>query len=159
MKKATLLTATLIFMVSVVAVAAQTFAPAPVVIDTKPLIEQLVPYVVALAGAVITAIGGIAVAWFNQWAKKHGVEIDDSHRDALLQSLKNVAAGGIAKGAVKIEENGKVTIPPGILSDMAKDIIENRAPDAVGHFALTPEQVEQKIVEQIPQIMTPGASK
>lgn len=131
---------------------------APVVIDTRPLVEQLVPYIIAVAGSVITVLGTLAVGAINKWGRAHGLQIDDSNRDALLASLRNGASGLIAAGAVRVEANGKINVSPGLVSSLAKDIVENRAPDAVQHFGLTPDQVGQKIVEQMPQILAAPAT-
>lgn len=127
-------------------------ATAQIVISAKPFIESLQPYIISAAGGVIIALGGMLVSIFNKWGKKYGLEIDAQQRDALIASAKNVAAGAIASGDVLIEDNGKITLPPGVMAAMVKDVIETRAPDAVAHFGLTPADVEKRISEQVPQV-------
>lgn len=131
--------------------------PVDVTISAKPLIEQIQPYIVSAVGAVITAVALFAVSIINKAGKKYGFEIDAAARDSVISSAKNAAGGLIAKGAVIIENSGKITLPDGLLAQAAKEIIEKRAPDAVAQLSMKPADVEKRIVEQIGQITAPTA--
>ncbi len=109
------------------------------------------------AGTLIMAVVGMGVNVFNKWGAKYGLEIDAHNRDAIASAAKNVAAGAIAKGLAVVGDNGKMTLPAGVLASLAKEVVEKRAPDAVAHFSLTPDDVAQRIIEQLPQVAATAA--
>lgn len=129
-----------------------------VTIEARPVVEALLPYILSAVGAVIVAVGGLAITVINKFGKRVGFEIDQQARDSLLASANNAAAGLIAKGAVKIEENGKITVPDNLLTQVAKEIVEKRAPDSIKQLDVKPEDVKNRIIEQVAKITAPVAS-
>lgn len=119
-------------------------------IPVKELIDALLPYIVALIGTIITGLGGLITWWFK---KKFNIDIDQSHRNAWQQSAQNAAGALLAKGAVAIAPDGKVTVKS---EEMAKvvNIVIARVPDAIKHFGFTPEDVQHLIEAKIPQVIT-----
>lgn len=140
--------------------------PAPVVNVTPPVVNVpaaptqggvidigqalgpfLQPYVNAVVGSLLTAL----VSWVLLILKnKFNVQIDESNRNALVTALKNQAGSLIADGFVKVEANGKVTVPNQALAEAANEVM-GVIPDAAARLGFTPDYVAKRIVDTIPQ--------
>ncbi|WP_319532871.1 hypothetical protein [uncultured Cohaesibacter sp.] len=115
------------------------FADELYTIDTRPFIDFLLPYLEpVVVGVAMAGLGFIA----RLLQKYVGVEVDEKHRAALAQ----IAASKLQQLAVE-----KVTASAPsyytkhqILGVIAK-YIEERGPQAVKHFGLTPEALEAYI--------------
>lgn len=121
-------------------------------INFAGLVEALLPLAQSAALALIT-IAGSWLAWLLK--KKFGIEVDAGMRDALETGLKNQASSLIARGAVSLE--GKSIKVDNAALARSVDIIANKAvPGAVKHFGLTPQAIQAKILDAVPQ--APGMS-
>lgn len=119
-------------------------------IDIKPLIDGLLPYIVSTIGGIIVLIGGLLTVWLKQ---KFNIDIDQKHRDAWQQSAQNAAGALLARGAVKIEESGKISVQSEAMASVVNTVME-RVPDAIKHFGFTPNDIQNLIVAKIPQVVT-----
>jgi len=107
----------------------------------------LVPYVVAVIGALISAAVGWLVYLVN---KKLGLSIDDSLRDSLQTAAAN-AAGLVLAGLGSRLSGMTLDVRSALVADAVNYVLK-AAPDAVAHFGLTPEAVAQKILALLPQV-------
>jgi len=83
-----------------------TAAATGTVAATGPLIDGLLPYIIAAVGGLISVVGTVVAVWLKQ---KFNIEIEAKDREAWQQSATNAAGALIARGAVKIEEGtGKI---------------------------------------------------
>lgn len=120
-------------------------------IDLKPLIDGLVPYIVAAVGGVITVLGGLLTLWLKQ---KFNIDVDAKYREAWQQSATNAAGDLIARGAVKIEQaTGRLVIENKDMATVINTVIA-RVPDAVKHFGLTPDDIRTTVIAKVPQVLT-----
>ncbi len=108
--------------------------------------EAAGPYVDAIVQAVLAALIGWAALRFQQAT---GIKIDGEHRAALTTFLQNQAGSLIADGKVKVA-GLKVQVNDEALANAANSAL-SRIPDAMKAFGLTPETIEKKIVDAIPQ--------
>lgn len=127
-------------------------------VDLKPLIDGLLPYIIAAVGGLITVIGSVVALWLKQ---KFNIEIEAKDREAFQQSAMNAAGALIARGAVAVEEStGKMVISSGELAKVANTVSE-RVPDAIKRLGITPDQVQSLVMAKLPQVLTgatPGAT-
>lgn len=111
-------------------------------IDLDPFIAEVMPYLLALFGAVITA----AVAWttkkLNDWT---GINIEAKHREALQSALLNGARAIMVKYT-----------PQGMKIDIANapiregvEFVLSSVPDAVKYFGLTPDEIEKHLMPKL----------
>lgn len=106
----------------------------------------LEPYINAAVNALIVAF----VGWLGMILKnKFNVSIDEGHRDALVTALQNQAGSLIADGAVKME-GAKITVPDKALAQSANEIMAV-IPDAAKRLGFTPEYLQKRILDMIPQ--------
>lgn len=120
-------------------------------VDIKPLIDGLLPYIIAAVGGLISVIGTVVAVWLKQ---KFNIEIEAKDREAWQQSATNAAGALIARGAVKVEEGtGKIVITNADLAHVAS-IVAERVPDAIRRLGVTPEQVQSMIIAKVPQVLT-----
>jgi hypothetical protein len=122
-------------------------------IDVKPLIETVRDLLIALVAGFTTV--GVPLL-FLRLRKKWGVDIDVGEQNKVQSALTNIAAQLIARGAVQVSENGRITVQNADLARAANTVI-GRVPDAMAHFNLTPEQVQQRIIEKLPQVLNTPA--
>lgn len=119
--------------------------------DYGPLITQLQPYIVTAAGTLIT----IAVGYIARVAKKRwNIDVDQAHLTSFETTVTNVASEAIAKGLVRVEQNGRVTIPDNTMGSLIK-AVSDRAPGAVEYLqqkGLTPEVIADRIKGKVTQI-------
>ena len=106
----------------------------------------LVEIVNGTIAAGITAL----VGWVLMTVKaKFNIEIEAKHREALTAFLQRQASSLVARGAVKVQ---------GIKIEVASDAVAVAAntalhaiPDALKYFGLTPEALQKRIVDMLPQ--------
>jgi len=107
----------------------------------------LAPYFNALVNALILGF----VSWLGVVLKnKFDISIDEGSRNALVTALQNQAGSLIADGLVKIEQNGKITVPSQNLVESANEIM-GVIPDAATRLGFTPDYLVKRIVDTIPQ--------
>lgn len=106
----------------------------------------LQPYVDEIVNALILGAVGWVVSMIH---KKTGIQIDESHRDALVRALQNQAGSLIADGFVKVS-GAKITVDNKALAESANEVLAV-VPDAVEHFGLKPDYIAKRIVDIIPQ--------
>lgn len=119
-------------------------------IPTKEIIDALLPYIIAAIGGIITVMGGVVTAWLK---RKWNIDIDQKHRDAWQQAAQNAAGALLARGAVSIQQGGRVTVDNAEMAKVINTVI-GRVPDAIKHFGFEPDDVQNLIVAKIPQVMT-----
>lgn len=119
-------------------------------IDIKPLIDGLLPYIVSALGGIIVLIGGLITTWLK---RKWNIDIDQAHRNAWQQAAQNAAGALIAKGAVKIEGNGTVSVKSAEMAQVINTVAQ-RVPEAIAHFGFTPDDIQHLIVAKIPQVIS-----
>jgi hypothetical protein len=121
---------------------AQAVASPATTVNFDPFIAEIMPYVLALASAVIAA----GVAWItrkvHQWT---GINIEAKHREALQSALTNGARAAI----------GRYT-PGGVAFDMKSvpiklgvDFVLHSVPDAVKHFGLSEADIEKHLMPKL----------
>lgn len=99
----------------------------------------------AVTGAIAALIGWLCVVAKN----KFNIDIEAQYRDALTTFLNRQASSLIAAGAVKL--NGiKVEVSSQALADAANMALQH-IPDALSYFGLTPQKIQQMIVDLIPK--------
>ena len=111
----------------------------------------------AVTGGLVEVINGAVAAgitalvgWVLMTVKnKFHIEIEAKHREALEAFLKRQASSLVARGAVKVQ---------GIKIEVASDAVAVAAntalhaiPDALKFFGLTPEALQKRIVDMLPQ--------
>lgn len=111
----------------------------------------------AVTGGVVELINGAIAAgitalvgWVLMTVKaKFNVEIEAKHREALTAFLQRQASSLVARGAVKVQ---------GVKIEVASDAVAVAAntalhaiPDALKFFGLTPEALQKRIVDMLPQ--------
>jgi hypothetical protein len=104
------------------------------------------PYIDAAVNAIILAF----VGWLGVILKnKFNISIDQGHRDALVTALQNQAGSLIADGVVKME-GAKITVPDKALAQSANEIM-SVIPDAAKRLGFTPDYLQKRILDTIPQ--------
>ncbi len=119
-------------------------------IPTKQFIDALMPYIVSAVGGLITVLGTLLTVWLKQ---KWNIDVDQAHRDAWQQSAQNAAGALLARGAVKIEDSGKITVQSEAMANAVNTVMA-RVPGAIAHFGFTPNDIQNLIVAKIPQVVT-----
>lgn len=103
----------------------------------------------AIAGAVSAVIAAL-IGWLAMIAKnKFNIEIEKAHRDALTQFLQRQASSLVADGAVRLQ-GLKIEVSNAALAGVANTAI-HAIPDAMKFFGLTPEALQKRIVDLLPQ--------
>ncbi|WP_424630048.1 hypothetical protein [Bradyrhizobium sp. SYSU BS000235] len=132
---------------AVLCVAVSSAARADTTIAVGDIWSDVVPYIVAAIGAVITFL----VGWvLNLLKTKLGVSIDDSMR-ASLQTAATNAAGLVLNQLGNQLQGVKVDVKSALIADAVNYVIK-AAPDAIAHFGLTPDAIAQKILALLPQV-------
>lgn len=108
--------------------------------------DWLQPYINALIEAALTGLGSW-VLWVLK--TKFNITIDAQQADAVRKAVTTQANALVAGGLVKMQ-GLTVTVDNAALADAANRILAN-VPDAVEHFGLTPDQLQDKLVAMIPQ--------
>jgi hypothetical protein len=148
-----------LFALASAAALAQAPAPTPTTnVDLHPVADALLPYVVAAVGALITAVVGIAVKLLNGFSTriedklnvKWGLEIDQAHATALNQALVAAAGGVIQRLGAEGSMSVKVSDP--IIREFAQRTAD-AVPAAMKHMNLTPQDLAQRILNRIPQVL------
>ena len=119
-------------------------------IPTKAFIDAIMPYIVSAVGGIISVIGVLLATWLKQ---KWNIDIDQNHRDAWQQSAQNAAGSLLARGAVKIEDSGAITVKSEAMANAVNTVMQ-RVPQAIAHFGFTPNDIQNLIVAKIPQVIS-----
>lgn len=123
------------------------FLSTPVLAATIELgaaLGSLEPYVNTAVSIGITMLVGFILFILKS---KFNIEIDAGHRDTLLVFAQNQAAALVAKGAVKVK-GAKIEVDNVLLASLANTALA-KAPDALNHFGLSPEKMQERIVAEI----------
>ncbi|WP_025036144.1 hypothetical protein [Bradyrhizobium sp. DOA9] len=100
-------------------------------------------------GAVAAGITAL-VAWVAMVIKnKFNIDIEAKHREALTAFLNRQASSLVAKGAVKVQ-GLKVEVGSDALAVAANTAL-HAIPDALKFFGLTPEALQKRILDLLPQ--------
>ena len=103
----------------------------------------------ALLGAISAIIASL-VAWVAMVVKnKFNIDIEKAHRDALTQFLQRQASSLVADGAVRLQ-GLKIEVSNAALAGVANTAI-HAIPDAMKFFGLTPEALQKRIIDLLPQ--------
>ncbi|MBR1170548.1 hypothetical protein [Bradyrhizobium liaoningense] len=103
----------------------------------------------AINGAISAGITAL-VGWVAWTVKtKFNVEIEAKHRDALTAFLNRQASSLVAKGAVKVQ-GLKIEVGSDALAVAANTAL-HAIPDALKFFGLTPEVIQKRILDLLPQ--------
>lgn len=115
-------------------------------VNLDPFLAEVVPYLMTLLAAIVTA----AIAWaskkLNDWT---GIQIEAKHREALQSALLNGARAAIARNlpqGVNIDVKS-VALKEGI------DFVLKSVPDAVAYFGLTPADIEKHLIPKLTAIV------
>lgn len=114
--------------------------------------EAAAPYIDAAVNALILGLIGLAAAWFK---KKTGHDIDANLRDGFTRGLQNQAGSLLADGKVWMADK-TLKVNSLALGDAANNLLKS-LPDAEKRFGLTPQFVEERIVDMLPQIAAGAA--
>lgn len=135
------------------------FAIAVVVVLTAPSLAFAATIDVgqAFTGGLVDAVNGVIaglitalVGWVMVTIRnKFNIEIEAKHREALTAFLQRQASSLVARGAVKVQ---------GLKVEVASDAVAVAAntalhaiPDALKFFGLTPDALQKRIVDMLPQ--------
>ncbi|MEY9580949.1 hypothetical protein ABIE88_008525 [Bradyrhizobium diazoefficiens] len=111
----------------------------------------------AFTGGMVDAINGAVMAlitagvgWLGVVLKsKWNIDIEAKHREALTAFLNRQASSLVAKGAVKVQ-GLKVEVGSDALAVAANAALHS-IPDALKFFGLTPESIQKRILDLLPQ--------
>lgn len=117
-------------------------------IPVKDIMDALMPIILAGVGSIIALGFAIARSWIKA---KFNVEVDKRFADQFQMAATNAAGLLIAKGAAKMD-GAAVSVHNQMLADAANDLI-TRFPEAIKHFDITPERVQEVILGKMPQIL------
>lgn len=133
-------------------VGSQTFVVAPpassgIIKISQPFANWLQPYIDAIVNALILA----AMGWVAQrYHAITGRDLDQKHRDALTAFAQRQASSLIADGMVAVTQ-GKITVPNAALATAANQA-QVFIPNAMKHFGITPDEVANRVVDEIPRV-------
>lgn len=131
--------AAVIFLVFVIGAYAQ--EPGETVVSFNPFITAMMPYLEAIALAVITAAFGWIARKVHEWT---GINVEAKHREALQSALWNGARTLAAKHAPNVELDVRnATLKEGI------DFVLRSVPDAVKYFKLKPEDIARHLEPKV----------
>ncbi|PPQ14907.1 hypothetical protein CV770_34350 [Bradyrhizobium sp. AC87j1] len=103
----------------------------------------------AINGAVAAGITAV-VGWVSWTIKaKFNIDIEAKHREALTAFLNRQASSLVAKGAVKVQ-GLKIEVGSDALAVAANTAL-HAIPDALKFFGLTPETIQKRILDLLPQ--------
>lgn len=141
--------------VGALALAVMSFA-APAMAQTTvgagDVYSAFLPYLLAIVGAAVSTLIGWVLLTVN---KKLGISIDDSMRNSLQTAARNGA--GLLLNQLGNQLQGKtIDVKSPALAEAVNYVIK-AAPDALAHFGLTPEMIEQKIIALLPQVANTAA--
>lgn len=111
----------------------------------------------AFSGGFVEAINGVIaglitalVGWVLMTVKsKFNIEIEAKHREALTAFLQRQASGLVARGAVKLQ-GLKIEVSNDAVAVAANTAL-HAIPDALKFFGLTPEALQKRIIDLLPQ--------
>jgi len=98
-----------------------------------------------IAGLITALVGWVLVTIKN----KFNIEIEAKHREALTAFLQRQASSLVARGAVKVQ-GLKVEVSNDAVAVAANTAL-HAIPDALKFFGLTPEALQKRIVDMLPQ--------
>lgn len=136
---------------------AQAAAPAPPpsqaapggVLDVGAAFGWLAPYVDTTVSAVLSALVGWVLLLLKS---KLNLSVDQSHRDALQSFVLRQASSLVADGFVRMQ-GLKVTVDSTALRNAA-ELAGRFTQEAVQHFGITPQTLQEMIVDKIPHVPT-----
>ncbi|MHB0784442.1 hypothetical protein [Bradyrhizobium sp. 5.13L] len=103
----------------------------------------------AVNGAVTAGLTALAGWVFMTMKSKWNIDIEAKHREALTAFLNRQASSLVAKGAVKVQ-GLKVEVGSDALAVAANTAL-HAIPDALKFFGLTPEAIQKRILDLLPQ--------
>ncbi|MDA9511155.1 hypothetical protein XI09_42195 [Bradyrhizobium sp. CCBAU 11386] len=99
----------------------------------------------AVAAGTTALVGWVCITIKN----KFNIDIEAKHREALTAFLNRQASSLVAKGAVKVQ-GLKVEVGSDALAVAANTAL-HAIPDALKFFGLTPEVLQKRILDLLPQ--------
>lgn len=119
--------------------------------DAHPVVDgimaQLVPYIVAGVGLIITTLAGLVTAWLKA---KWNIEISEVQAQKVTRALTNAAGGLIQKYGPEAAMKFDAAHPA--VGAAAEDVL-SRVGSAMKALGISPESVERRILEKIPLIL------
>lgn len=128
-------------------------APASSNVDLGGIFGAWRPYLLDLFGVAAAAVVGLICELVR---RKLNLSISAEHRDALQRALTNAA--GLALNSLGNKLDGKTVNVKSPEVAQAVNYVAKAAPDALAHFGLTPQALEEKIVAKIPQVANTTAA-
>ena len=114
--------------------------------------QVLGPIIQPFVDSLVQALIVVMVTWVLWVLKtKLNINIDDQHRNAIIQATQRQASSLVADGFVKVEQDGKLKVDQPELYRAVNTLMINM-PDAVKHFDINPGEVASRIVDMIPQV-------
>jgi hypothetical protein len=136
-----------VFALAVIVAATSDYAAAQSTIEGSRVFGWLQPYVeTVVSSAILFGVGWLAFILKTKW----GIEIDARQREALHTFLSRQAASLVADGFVKVD-GLKIEVKSPALAAAANGA-GTAIPEALAHFGLTPEKLQQMIVDKIPTV-------
>jgi hypothetical protein len=117
------------------------------VITAEPWVATFLPFVTAITVALI---GTLVPLIFAYVLKKWGLDVDKEHRDAFQTSVTN-AAGLLLQRAAASASTAKIDVGSPMMAEAIR-YVQERAPDALKKWGITPDMIAKSIVAKIPQI-------
>ena len=120
-------------------------------IPIKDFIDGLLPYIVAGFGLLISTIFSAIGLYLK---KRWNIEMDQRFSNQLQTGATNAAGLLIMKGAAKLD-GATIKVHSEAVADAANDLIA-RFPEAIKHFDISTERVQEIIAGKIPQVLAPA---
>ncbi len=113
-------------------------------ISLAPIVQTLLPYVLAGVGSLITVVFG----WMTYLLKKKfNIDIDAGMREALQTAATNGAAKVIA-GLQGNFENMKIDVGSPLVAEAIR-YVEAHAPDAIKHFGVNESTLADLVLAKL----------
>ncbi len=113
-------------------------------ITLAPIVQTLLPYVVAGVGSIISVI----FAWMTYLLKKKfNIDIDAGMRDALQTAATN-GANKVIAGLQGNFENMKIDVGSPLVAEAIR-YVESHAPDALKHFGVTESTLADLVLAKL----------
>lgn len=128
--------------------------PAPAsggIIDVGQLLGPTIQTIVSdvLDALILSALSYI----FLKLKTKFNIDIDEGHRTAIINAVQRQAGSLVADGMVKLDQNAKISVDNKALADSVNEVLAV-VPDAARHFNITGDQIAQRIIDAMPQVVS-----
>jgi hypothetical protein len=116
-------------------------------VDLSPLLQVLIDYV---AGPLAAVMSALLLAILSRYLKKLGLENDEKVRIYLNDALQNGIEFALNKARLSAG-GARLTVDlHNETAAVAARYVLDKVPDAIKHFGITPEKVEELVKARMP---------